>query len=304
MTQLGQHPQPQWRIAHLSDTHFLAGGAKLGGVADTVATLTRALAQLERFGGPLDAIVITGDLTDLGEADAYQRLKALVVPAAQRLGARLCWVTGNHDDRATERVELLSEVSADTPICKAWQLGDLRIIAIDSTVPGHHHGEISAPQLEWLREKLAIPSPAGTLLALHHAPIPSPVALMDVLELQNQDELAAVLEGSDVRAILGGHLHYPTTTVFHGIPVFVAGALSYTIDVSAPRRDLYGISGGQSMSLIEVHPGQIVSSVIPVGDFEQVSHIPEAYLAQLELLDRDARLAAFSRFGGTLPAPE
>ena len=83
--------------------------------------------------------------------------------------------------------------------------------------------------------------PTAPSLALHHAPIATPVALMDVLELRGQTELADVVRGRDVRLILGGHLHYPTNGSFAGIPVSVAGATAYTIDASrgaatTPRR--------------------------------------------------------------------
>ena len=47
-----------------------------------------------------DGIVFTGDLADLGEGDAYAELRALVEPFAARLGTRVFWVMGNHDDRA------------------------------------------------------------------------------------------------------------------------------------------------------------------------------------------------------------
>ena len=46
------------------------------------------------------ALVFTGDLADIGEPDAYERLKALVEPvAASAMNAQLIWVMGNHDER-------------------------------------------------------------------------------------------------------------------------------------------------------------------------------------------------------------
>ena len=110
------------------------------------------------------------------------------------------------------------------------------------------------------------------MLALHHAPIATPVALMDVLELRGQDQLAEVLRGRDVRLILGGHLHYPTNGSFAGIPVAVAGATSYTIDVSAAPPELVGVDGGRSFNLVHLFDDGVVTSVVPVGPFATVSN--------------------------------
>ena len=99
MTQLGQHPAPLHAIAHISDTHFLAAGKELYGSVRTEDHLEQALKQLERSDVRPEAIVFTGDLADLGEPDAYRRLRAIVEPAAKRMGAEVIWVMGNHDER-------------------------------------------------------------------------------------------------------------------------------------------------------------------------------------------------------------
>ena len=110
--------------------------------------------------------------------------------------------------RRRSDASLLGGAAADaSPVHQVVDVDGLRIIALDSTVPGYHHGELdAAARLARCRTRRA--APKGTVLALHHAPIPTPVALMDVLELRGQDELAEVVRGRDVRLILGGHLHY------------------------------------------------------------------------------------------------
>ena len=93
---LGRYPAARRVIAHVSDTHLLSGGAPLGGVADTVGALEQVVAQLSRLGESLDAIVVTGDVTDLGEVDAYRRVRQALEPLADAAGAELVWVMGNH----------------------------------------------------------------------------------------------------------------------------------------------------------------------------------------------------------------
>src|SRR5687768_4161836 len=104
---LGRYPAARRVVAHVSDTHLLHGGAPLGGVADTVEALERTTRQLARLGHRLDAIIVTGDVADLGEPDAYRLVRAALEPLADATGAKLVWVMGNHDERSAFRSELL-----------------------------------------------------------------------------------------------------------------------------------------------------------------------------------------------------
>src|SRR4051812_3132603 len=217
MIQLGQYAPPTHTIAHLSDTHYLGGKRPLYGRVDTDRTLARALEQLERSGTNPSAIVITGDLADLGEPDAYERLRDELEPVAPRMGAKIIWVMGNHDERGPYSSILFGGKPDDAaPQDRIYDIDGLRIIALDSSVPGYHHGELTDEQLSWLEEVLAVPAAHGTLLALHHPPLPSPIEIMAIIELQEQQKLGDVVRGTDVRGILAGHLHYSTHVSFPG----------------------------------------------------------------------------------------
>lgn len=294
--QLGQYAPAEKILVHLSDTHFLADGAALYGAVDTDHTVHRAFEQLHRSGIRPDAIILTGDVADRGEADAYRRIRGIVESAAARWNARIIWVMGNHDQREPFRTELLGQVPADQyPVDQTHDLDGLRIIALDTSVPGYHHGEVTDDQLRWLADVLKQPAPRGSILALHHPPIPTPLPLMSVLELQDQPKLAAVLAGSDVRAILGGHLHYSTQGLFAGIPVSVAAATCYTMDLSAPDRELTGVNGGQTLNLVHVYADQITHSQLPIGDYAAVTQFPADYVDELAPLSAEDRRQAFSR---------
>lgn len=293
MVQLGQFPPARHVIAHISDTHLLGGNRQLYGTVDTDPPLVHALELLERSNLPLEALVFTGDLADLAEPDAYARLKAIVEPAAARIGAEIIWVMGNHDERPAYSKGLFGEESTE-PQDRVEMINGLRIISLDSTVPGYHHGEVSDSQLEWLREVLAEPAADGTLLALHHPPLPSPVEIMAILELQRMDRLADVLRGTDVRGILAGHLHHAMSGMFAGIPVSVAAATCYTIDPSAPVGSLLGVDGAQSINLVHVYDDQILHSVVPVHETRQVSGFPDSVLDRLAAVTHEERIEAFS----------
>lgn len=291
----GQYAPARRTIIHLSDTHLLGADRHLGDRFDATGGLVAALAAVERTGIRPDAIVFTGDLTDLGEPAAYRRLRELVEPVAERLGAPIVWVAGNHDERPALREGLFDLPGTQEPVTGVWDLGGLRLIALDSTVPGWHHGELDQPQLEWLRGVLAEPAPLGTILALHHPPLPSHVPLFDILELQRQHELAEVIAGSDVRGILAGHLHYSTSGTFAGVPVSVASATCYTMNLQRPGTEVNGMDAGQSFHLVHVYDTTLTHSVVPVVETETADHFTAEWAARMAALTPEQRLEEFSR---------
>jgi 3',5'-cyclic-AMP phosphodiesterase len=272
VTQLGQHPDPRHTIAHISDTHFLAEGAPLYGSVATEKNLRRALDQLAKSGVSPEAIVFTGDLADLGEPDAYRRLRGIVDPVAKELGAEVIWVMGNHDERLQYSRELFDVEGSEAPQDRVYDIGGLRIISLDTTVPGYHHGELEPGQLDWLADVLATPAAHGTLIAVHHPPIPEPLLwAMAMLELEGQDAFADVVRGTDVIGILGGHLHYTTHSTFAGIPVSVAAATCYTMDLVGGKKLISGVDANQAFNIVSVYESQVVHTVIPLESGRDVT---------------------------------
>jgi Icc protein len=275
------YARPDHFILHLSDTHFLAGDRMLYDSVDSEARLAELFVRLEASGARPEAIVFTGDLADHGEPEAYAKLRAIVDPAAARLGAQVIWVMGNHDDRGAFREELLGQLPSTRPVDRVYDVNGLRIITLDSTVPGHHHGEVTDAQLDWLAEELAEPAPHGTILAMHHPPIPSVQDLAVLVELRDQSPLAEVLRGSDIRSIIAGHLHYSTTATFAGIPVSVASATCYTQDLAGQTGATMPRDGAQSYNLIHVYDETVLHTVVPVSSTPALAFVSAEETAQI-----------------------
>ncbi|MET3807037.1 3',5'-cyclic AMP phosphodiesterase CpdA [Nakamurella sp. UYEF19] len=297
-----QHPRPEHFLLHVSDTHFVGNGL-LYGTVDVEAHLTALLEQFEQSHSRPEAIVVTGDMADKGDPAAYRRLRGIVEPVALRLGAQVIWVMGNHDSRAAVRVCLLDEQPSADPLDQVFWLGGLRVITVDTSVPGYHHGEVAPAQLAWLAAELATPAPEGTILAMHHPPVPSVLDLAVLVELQDQQALAAVLRGSDVRTILAGHLHYSTTATFAGIPVSVASASCYTQDLAVPDGSMRTRDGAHAVNLVHVYPHTVMHSVVPLGSFPVLSTVSARdAAAQLERAGIElppVSVPAFSHGAGT-----
>lgn len=299
---LGQYPDPTHVVAHLSDPHLLADSLQYGAV-DTVAHLEAALERLGRVPTPPQALVFTGDLADRAEPTAYRRLREVVEPAASAFGAEVVWVMGNHDERAAYSRELFGAESEE-PQDRVHDVGGLRIVALDTTVPGWHHGELSDEQLAWLAGVLAEPAPHGTLLALHHPPIPVPMLrLAELIELHDQQTLAEVVAGSDVRGILGGHFHFTSWSTFAGVPVSVASATCYTSELAPDQRLLSGVDAHQSFTMLHLYDDRVVHSVVPVTDAAEVSGYGLEMLEPFRSLTPEQRFDMVSRKDSPLNAP-
>ncbi|MFC9764300.1 phosphodiesterase [Rhodococcus jostii] len=261
---MSQYGEPDHYILHVSDTHFVTDGALLHDSVDSDANLSRLFERLEKAGRRPEAIVFTGDLADRGEPEAYLRLRRIVEPAAERLGAKVIWVMGNHDARPAFRSGLLDAEPTQDSVDAIVDVNGLRIIVLDSTVPGFHHGLISDEQLAWLTDVLAEPAPHGTLLALHHPPVPGLLDAIESVELKEQHRLETVLAGTDVRGILAGHLHYSTTCTFAGIPVSVASATCYTQDLLVDEGSIRGQDGAQGFNMVHVYRDRVLHTVVPL----------------------------------------
>jgi 3',5'-cyclic AMP phosphodiesterase CpdA len=122
------------------------------------------------------------------------------------------------------------------------EVKDTRVITLDSLVPGQVAGRVSAQQLAWLQQVLTHPAPAGSLLVLHHPPI-SVSPSWAAASLQNPAELAAVLTGSSVHAVLCGHVHAQIAGHLAAVPVWVGPGVITRIDLTAPTGVVRAVRG-------------------------------------------------------------
>jgi 3',5'-cyclic-AMP phosphodiesterase len=260
--------QPTHTLIQLSDPHIVPPGALLYGSVDTAAGLARAVAGISRSEVAVAAVILSGDLTDAAEVTAYERLRGIVAP----IGAPVLYAMGNHDARGPMRAGLLGAEASDAPVDYVHWAGELRIIVLDSTVPGRPYGELAPSQLDRLAAELAVPAPAGTVLVLHHPPVPSPSAVLNLLLLREPERLAAIVAGSDVLMVLTGHTHHASAGSFGGVPLWVSGSVAYGADPAAPAGRYEGRVGGQ-YTRVDIYPGGAVATAVPIDLGEVVNEM-------------------------------
>ncbi|GAB7192020.1 metallophosphoesterase [Kineococcus sp. NUM-3379] len=272
------------RLLHLSDTHLLGGGALHQGLVDTTAVLRHVLAGLAGV-GDLDAVVVSGDVSDDGSAQSYAAARDLVGGFAAGRGAAVVWAVGNHDVRGPFAEVLLGRAAAPAgePLDTVHDVAGLRLVALDSSVPGRGYGELRPGQLGRLREVLAQPAPRGTVVVVHHPPLPAPTVLHEALRLQEPGALLEVLAGTDVRAVLSGHYHHPYVATAGELALVVAPGVANRTDVLVAHGRERAVRGSGAC-LVELGPDGVRATVLSVpapGDGEELFVLDEELVAAI-----------------------
>lgn len=213
------------RILHISDTHLFGDDTRHYGVVDTDAALRRTLERADAV-PDVDVLVASGDLSDDGSVSSYRRLRELTEQWGRRHDAQVVYAMGNHDVRAGYE-EVLGERRT------VAEVGGVRILTLDSAVPGAGYGLVPDEDLGWLRQTLEHDPQRASVVVVHHPPTPAWGPLLQALELQNAEALREVCAAGGVGTVLSGHYHHPLATVEDGIPIVVAPGVANTSDPCA-----------------------------------------------------------------------
>ncbi|HEX3536459.1 MAG TPA: phosphodiesterase [Stellaceae bacterium] len=229
-------------VAQISDTHIVAPGklfrCPVQGMApdaertsvefDTAPYLARVVARLNELAPQPDVTVVTGDLVDHGEAEEYAHLRELLAP----LRMPVFVIPGNHDAREPLRFafggdgylpqgEFLQYAVEDYP---------LRLVALDTLIPGQHGGSLCAARLGWLDRSLAAQPNRPTVVLMHHPPFATGITYMDGYGFDNIAGLAEIVaRHPQVERILCGHLHRAIDRRFAGTVAGTAPSTAHQI---------------------------------------------------------------------------
>jgi 3',5'-cyclic AMP phosphodiesterase CpdA len=228
-------------LCQISDLHIKAGGKKSYGVVDTAGMLRACVAQVLAAKQRPDVVVVTGDLVDFGREDEYAMLRELLAP----LPMPMYLIPGNHDDRDVLRKCFPDHAYLrDTGRFCQYVVDDhpVRIVAIDTVVPGKSGGTLCEERLAWLDATLAARPAAPTVVLMHHPPFTTRIGHMDRIGLAAGTEaLRTIIQRNpQVERVLCGHLHRPIQVRFGGTIASTcpspAHQVALDLDDDAPSR--------------------------------------------------------------------
>jgi 3',5'-cyclic-AMP phosphodiesterase len=216
-------------IAQITDTHVSTPDSRNDRDFRTAEHLERAVAHLNALTPRPDVVLATGDLVERGEPEEYERLRELLEPLA--MPAFL--IPGNHDERgglvrAFDRHRYLPRDGGVLQyVVEDWPV---RLVALDTLIPGESGGRLDAERLAWLAARLAEAPDRPTVVLMHHPPFVTGMRKMDEMGLDGTDALAAVIRRHpQVERLVCGHLHRSIVRRFAGTVACTSPATAHQI---------------------------------------------------------------------------
>lgn len=230
-------------IAQISDFHVDLCVQTRAGTVDTRERLHQAVAHVKALRPIPDLVLATGDLVHGGTSEQY----AIVAQALAALPMPCYVIPGNHDNR-----ENLQRAFADRPCLK--EIGEflhyviddypLRLIALDTLVPGRNEGELCQRRLVWLQARLAEAPQQATLIFMHHPPFATGLPVFDHMFLRGAAGMGDIIrQNPQIEAVICGHVHRSIHTRWNGTVACTAPSASFQY-----RMDMVGSGAMEPLS--------------------------------------------------------
>jgi Icc protein len=254
-------------IAHLSDPHLCPKGQLYQSVLDTTSRFAEALEQAAGFAP--DLLILSGDIAEQGDAESYALARDLLA----RMPCTILAIPGNHDDRERFRAGLaglpnLAPLTSTGPLHTVAE-GPVRVIGLDVTVPGDHHGLVTTDHADWLEATLQAAPQQPTLIVMHQPPFATGIGFIDDYRCFGDALLDQVLaRHPQVICLLAGHVHRFALTSFSGRPALTAPATSTSLALRLqPGAEPASVTEPAGMLLHHWQGGQLVSHLQVVGRY-------------------------------------
>ncbi len=219
-------------IAHITDLHCRPRGLPAMRVCETNTLTERALRALRDFSPKPDALVISGDLTNNGRMDEYAALKEML---DRLIDIPVYVIPGNHDHRANMRAALghLPGVTSHPHFIQfAVENLPVRLVMLDTHIPGKTDGELCAERLEWLDTTLAAVPDKPTIVVMHHPSFACGIQHMDGIILREPQAFNAIIgRHKQVELVLTGHHHRQITTRIAQATAMIGPGVAHIVEL-------------------------------------------------------------------------
>lgn len=264
----------QMTFVHISDTHIAPAG-QTAYDTDTGQNLRDVARRIREMTLDPACFVFSGDLSNHGEPESYRHLIEIVEQEFRPFGVPILLGLGNHDSRLPFRQVALGETDPTDEHAQHYYstvVRGLKVVMLDSLVPGQVHGLLGDDQLAWLDRELADGAAGGQVVVLHHPSLPRGVPRPDDYLLSDRDAFGEVVARHDVLAVLCGHSHVPTFGLFAGTLHVAAPATAYQLDPSI-RDGGRGLDGA-GFNLCTVRDGRLMVNpvMLPSAQRELYRH--------------------------------
>lgn len=251
------------KIVQITDIHLIRPGETIYGL-DPAERLKAVIDDVLARHADADLAVFTGDLTDRGDAEAYDTLRDEIA----RLPMPVELLLGNHDHR--ERFlaafpESKTDENGFVQSVRSAPDGAGRLFFLDTHETGWSGGRYCEKRLEWLDARLAEAPDTPATLFMHHPPGDIGVTHFERINLHDPEPLIARLKAhpGGVRMIFIGHVHLPMAGILAGSLPFIAGrGCTHHMVLDAKAKDCLWVAGGPNYSVITLDADRVVSIAV------------------------------------------
>jgi 3',5'-cyclic AMP phosphodiesterase CpdA len=249
---------PAALLAQLSDPHIRLGPDDDG----TGAALAASVAAVAALDPQPDALLLSGDLAEHAHPREYERVRELLRPLTLPVHA----LPGNHDERAVLRAHF--DIPREGELVQyAVSCGALRLVACDSTIPGHDSGSLAPDRLALLDELLGEDTSTPTIVAMHHPPFLIGAPALDRIGVPEPERAALgelLARHPQVKRVTAGHVHRAATGRVGNCPAITSP--------SNWRQSALDLRPDSELAFADADPPGFVLHVL-TSDGELASHV-------------------------------
>ena len=236
----------------MSDIHLTKDGHQIW-ETDTMEHFNKSI-EIIREMRDIDAIIVTGDISDDGTIWTYQYADKMFAS----IGIPTLCCPGNHDSLKVMLKDYVSSFYKVLPpaciIC-GWKIVMLNSVISDDNDPNQNksRGFLSEENMNYVRQELEEGLP--TIIAFHH-PAQEPGGWLNRKLLDNRDEFNNTISNYDnARLVLYGHTHFFTDVQEGHVRFSSSSAVGFAFNKDLPKFQID--DGLEGFSVIEIENNKI-----------------------------------------------
>lgn len=214
------------KFIHVTDPHLVEPGGLLH-TLDPLERFRACMRSINERDRDAECVVITGDLADRGQPEAYQAFRQVL----DEFSLPCHLLLGNHDNRESF-LSVFREVFVDANgfIQGGLETSRGRFLFLDTLHPGQSAGSYCDLRCSWLESELAAAGSLPVYLFMHHPPFAVNIPFLDNIGLGDPQGFIDAVDGRDnIRHLFFGHVHRPISGSWRGIPFSTLSSTNHQV---------------------------------------------------------------------------
>ena len=244
------------KFLQITDTHLIPAGGRLKNL-DPEARLIPVFEDINRFHTDAEFCVITGDLADAGDAEAY----CILQRELRRCSLPFHLLVGNHDHRESLLEHFPETLMDDNGFVQyAVETPTGVFLMLDTVEAETHAGAYCERRCDWLDRQLRRYDGQPIFLFMHHPPFNIYIRGLDRIGLVDKAEFAEVIEPhrARIRHLFFGHVHRPICGNWMGISHSSLRGTNHQVRLDFESEDLGFVDERPEYAVIFVDDAQVV----------------------------------------------